>query len=291
MSPADKSDKKVSDAKRKFASGVGYGKPPNSSQFKKGQSGNPKGRPRLATAPAEDRSAASLTLCEAERVIFVRDGVRQMTQIEAILRSQYVSASKGSAYAQKHIIERYERAEIERSAVREAENQVWRKYIANGHRQLTLAAKEGTPPPLLLPHPDDVEIDPVRGVIFRGPCDTESLEQTYEQCALRDALLLQDAFEKRDGADVDGPSTALFCALELNRCLAARFQLPEVEICIRMTKLEGIPKRELRRSLRAAWRSLLGRDVTSSFLPPLDQFLGYLRAIHEGYLELCRTEG
>lgn len=292
MSPADKSDKNVDNAKRKFASGVGYRKPPISSQFKKGQSGNPKGRPRLATAQGESRSAATLTLREAERVISVRDGdgVRQMTQIEAILRSQYVSASKGSAYAQRHIIERYERAETERRAAREADNERWRRYIANGHRQLASAQKEGKSLPLLLPHPDDVDIDPVYGVIFRGPFDTESLEQTHEKCALRDVLLLQDAFEKREGVHGDGPSTALFCALELNRGLAARFQLPELEICMRLMKFEVVPKRELRRSLRDAWRNFLGRDIPDEFLPPLDQFLGYLREVHAAYLELSKTD-
>ena len=40
---------------------VGYGKPPAEYRFKKGQSGNPRGRPRKAKAPKPDRSFVVLS--------------------------------------------------------------------------------------------------------------------------------------------------------------------------------------------------------------------------------------
>ena len=72
------------------------------------------------------------------------------------------------AYAQKNIIERYERADRERHVALEANNELWRGYVREQRKEIGLAAKNGTKPPLFLPHPDDVVIDPDRGVIFRG---------------------------------------------------------------------------------------------------------------------------
>jgi len=264
MSGSDKTGKSGSGAEtgKGSGSGAGYGQPPRSSQFKKGQSGNPNGRPRQVAIPFEDRSAAALTLREAERLISVRDGegVRQMTQIEAILRTQYLSASKGSAYAQKNIIERYERADRERRVALEANNELWRGYVREQRQEIALAAKNGTETPLFLPHPDDVVIDPDRGVIFRGPYDDESLQRTLENCDLRDAMLIQHVFNNREeGIKTTGPTTALFCALELNRLSPKRFQLPDLTLTRTLLRLGQTTKRELKRLLKAAW-GLLGRD-------------------------------
>jgi Family of unknown function (DUF5681) len=77
---------KMTSSKRKSAPyKVGYGKPPVHAQFRKGQSGNPGGRPRRA--PTE--RAKALTLREAYRRITVKEDGRALTlpAIQAILRS------------------------------------------------------------------------------------------------------------------------------------------------------------------------------------------------------------
>ena len=57
---------------------VGYGKPPRHTQFRKGQSGNPGGRPRRT---ATERANA-LLLGEAYRLVTVKmDGQKQITEI------------------------------------------------------------------------------------------------------------------------------------------------------------------------------------------------------------------
>ena len=81
---------------------VGYGKPPRHTRFRKGQSGNPGGRPRR---PATERAKA-LALREAYRRITVKEGDRAVAlpAIQAILRSQIVLATKGNVQAQRAVL-------------------------------------------------------------------------------------------------------------------------------------------------------------------------------------------
>ncbi len=81
---------------------VGKGKPPVHTQFRKGQSGNPGGRPRGVTAGR----AQTLALEEAYRVITVKDGkdMVALPALQAILRSQIALAAKGNGPAQRAVI-------------------------------------------------------------------------------------------------------------------------------------------------------------------------------------------
>jgi hypothetical protein len=98
---------------------VGYGKPPRHTQFRKGQSGNPGGRPRRE--PVERLKA--LTLEEAYRGVVIKreDGVGMPAfAIQAILRSQIELAINGNVRAQRDIlnaVRAYERADAEAAAL------------------------------------------------------------------------------------------------------------------------------------------------------------------------------
>jgi histone H3/H4 len=90
---------------------VGYGKPPLHTRFRKGQSGNPGGRPRGMTGG----KATALALKEAYRLVTVREGDKVITlpAIQAILRSQIALAAKGNGPAQRAIIEAVQAIERE----------------------------------------------------------------------------------------------------------------------------------------------------------------------------------
>ncbi len=91
---------------------VGYRKPPRHTQFRKGQSGNPGGRPRRLTARLED-----LALYEAYRTtIVMEDGhAIPMPAIQAVLRSQLQSAAGGNVRAQRDVLAMIQHIELVRS--------------------------------------------------------------------------------------------------------------------------------------------------------------------------------
>ena len=104
---------------------VGYKRPPQRSQFKKGASGNPKGRPRHDN---HDEDVNAMLLREAERLITVRDhtGVHQMSVKNAAIRALLESALKGNVHAQKHFLSRIEIAEQQRADERAKIAEGWK---------------------------------------------------------------------------------------------------------------------------------------------------------------------
>lgn len=79
---------------------VGYGKPPKATQFKKGTSGNPKGRPKgsLNLATAFNRALS-------ERIEVVVDGrKRSMTKLEVAVTGLINRAVKGDAKATQQLL-------------------------------------------------------------------------------------------------------------------------------------------------------------------------------------------
>jgi len=97
---------------------VGYGKPPEKSRFRKGQSGNPGGRPPGITAGR----AKKLALKEAYRMVRVREGDRVVCvpALGAILRSLVALAAKGNAPAQRFVYEMVREIEQQELAVQAA---------------------------------------------------------------------------------------------------------------------------------------------------------------------------
>jgi hypothetical protein len=82
---------------------VGKGKPPVHTRFRKGQSGNPSGRPPGTTTALRARN---LVLEEAYRMVTLEEGDDTVTlpALQAILRSQMALAAMGNGPAQRAVI-------------------------------------------------------------------------------------------------------------------------------------------------------------------------------------------
>ncbi len=167
-----------------------YRNPPIEHRFRKGASGNPKGRPRKKRALVstkvngqpgigfEDR-IKSLAIEEAYRLITIREGDRteRIPVIQAILRKVAVAAANGNTRAQQNILSLVIGAETDR---RVASTQLLKTaidYKKHWHHVLAERARKGTTGPEPVPHPDEVIIDYETGDIrIDGPVMEEQKE-------------------------------------------------------------------------------------------------------------------
>lgn len=166
------------DYEEKPVSEVGYRKPPKEHQFKKGQSGNLKGRPRKAkpvyVPPGLAPLTAEVILAEARRIVPVRDGakVHDLDTLQAMVRSLNVTGLKGNRRALVDAIKLARMAE-------EAQDKEWTalvdsvlEYKTSWKEEIAYCEINGLPRPDPLPHPDDIALDYVnRLIIYNGPAD------------------------------------------------------------------------------------------------------------------------
>ena len=103
----------ASSTKRQGGYAIGYGKPPVHTRFRKGQSGNPRGK--AVESPV--RRAKALALAEAYRTVTVADraGGVAMPAIQAVMRRQIALAMKGNGPAQRAVIAAVEEIEDEQA--------------------------------------------------------------------------------------------------------------------------------------------------------------------------------
>ena len=157
---------------------VGYGKPPRHSQFKPGQSGNPRGRLKGSKSTGnqlpepKDERMKTIIMEEAYREISVRDGdhVIEMPVIQAIFRNIALNAAKGHQKSQRMIVDLLQQVEGDGRALDNELIKTTIEYKVWWEQELYRREKLGVTGQEPLPHPDDIVIDLNTGEIeYRGP--------------------------------------------------------------------------------------------------------------------------
>jgi len=157
----------------------GKGHPPKEYQWPPGVSGNPFGRP-LGSRNRKKKAIPGLTpseqiaLEEASRAVGTSNG--EMEAIRAVNRAQLKTAADGGSNAQRDYINRTARLEQKSFDQRQALLQSLEEYKRQyEYHQLTLDDEQMRRlERMLLPHPDDIEVDFARGAFsIKGPSTTQ----------------------------------------------------------------------------------------------------------------------
>lgn len=185
---------------------------------------------------------------------------------EALLIKNIETGMSGSPNAQRDALKLIREVEAKRRRMIEEEIEIARRYIAAARRQIAAARAKGLPEPVILPHPDDILIDPETGVRFVGPLNQADLDECRRTGARRDALILQDHYERRatTGRRRPSPGAAasglLLMASLADQSLPPRLQLTGSGMIDRMHAATQLTQRDLLKRLRALWRET-GEDV------------------------------
>lgn len=100
------------DDKPKSKEPVGFGKPPETTRFQKGVSGNPKGRPKGSL-----NVATAFTKALHEKVVINENGQRRVvTKLEAALKQLVNKAASGELRALRQLVELARDAEAKQNA-------------------------------------------------------------------------------------------------------------------------------------------------------------------------------
>ena len=245
----------------------GFGDPPKHTQFKPGQSGNPKGRPKKEKptppdTPTKLSDADAFVLQEAERLIDVQEGDerRKMQMVRVVLRARSKSAAKGNAYAQRDFLRDYEKAERARRRAIKEDCEFWTWCIEARKFKDDAARARGEMPKYMLPLPEDVVIDWERGVRFEGPCFSDTDQIHKDSARIRDVLVMQAARDERHPTYSDKKEGdigfAMLLVHQFESLLARRYRLPDSEFVGRLMEYGATPKRVLLRTLYQGWRAV-----------------------------------
>lgn len=165
---------------------VGYGNPPKETRFKKGQSGNPCGRPRGSkNKAASDRQLEKIILSEAYRLIKVNEesGHVYMSLAQAVMRSISVNAAKGDYRSQKLLTQMVQTVETTESIRKEKTLGAAISYMIDAENELQRRKQLGIKGPEIIPHPYDINIDPdTDEICINGPAsygEKEHFENLY----------------------------------------------------------------------------------------------------------------
>jgi hypothetical protein len=187
---------------------VGYRKPPKQSQFKKGESGNPRGRPKRPTHAMpewhEERMKAIIRQ-EAYRLIDINENGKKirLPLIQAIIRRLGVFAALGRPRAMRYFMETLKSLEEASGLEYSTYVKILINYKEEVGREFERRKKENPSEPDPIPHPDDIIFNSGTGVVeLYGPMTKQEqvvwdrIEESEAAIAQLEGLLAKDPDNK-----------------------------------------------------------------------------------------------
>lgn len=237
---------------------IGFGKPPEQHRFKKGQTGNPKGRSKKGKEPPVrfgDGVVDNDLVQEAFRQLQLHENGRpvRLRISQAIVRSLLLDGLKGNRLAKRYAFEllrREEREALERSA------KFYKSYVeikAKGEALIQRCRTEGRAPPRFYPHPDDILLDEANlEVHLLGPRSEDQAIPYIRAALMRDWFLARSMLDKKCGTpksfewdELRGDSAPGVFAGVIETGLPPSFQRSEGETRSFVLNLTSLTKRQL----------------------------------------------
>lgn len=259
---------------------VGYGKPPRHTRFVKGQSGNPRGRPRKSKPPAlrlSDAPSDGFVQDEAYRWVTLRENGQEITlpALQAVLRSLATEGIKGKRLSQKYFLEYVAGLEEQQHRLKAKCYAELKTLKRDGEQRLAEHERKGLPPPDLVPHPDDIVLNPATlDAYVDGPETPEDVPRYEHTASLRDHLLLRAAHaeEARIRSKVRDETGSL-CAFMvfaqyLDQTLPRRCRWKEDEAFDLYVSYTGLTRRERERRIDAETTRLKATKPRPTLVTP-----------------------
>ena len=115
-----------------FGDSAGYGKPPEQNRFKKGQTGNPKGRPKKAPSDLSmtDQPMLGAILDVASKMVPVREdgAMSEISMREAVIRATFAGAVKNNSRSQDIVFRWLEKSDQAKARHIRDRNTSWADY-------------------------------------------------------------------------------------------------------------------------------------------------------------------
>lgn len=140
------------------------------------------------------KAAEEYLRLEAYRPVMIREGedIIELPAIQAVFRAMGVAALNGNRFVQKTLAELVRKMEAEHHQSRMELFGSMLEYKHKWDQEIERCRKAGLPEPTMIPHPDDVILDPNNGDAKILETSTKEQKQRLDEAIARRAVAQED---------------------------------------------------------------------------------------------------
>lgn len=189
-----------------------------------------------------------------------RMGVEEITKKEAFFQKLMDDALTGGPHSMRLCLALIKEAEEFERLELEDQHRVWKQVKQQNQLTIDAALNAGEAPPEVLPHPEDIVIEPGKPVRIEGPITSEEQAILQKNLEMREAYIIEDALdrarEKRRNDYTIEPWGPTFMAMIIDQNVPNRLQWKQVGFFDAHMVYASMSERELSKLRRKVWLRL-----------------------------------